>query len=79
MSLCVTAIIVEVLSPSTQKLDNAAKLTDYFSLASVSHYLIVGPRRVVLHHQRGDAGLIATAILRQGELRLDPPGLSGVE
>lgn len=70
-------IVVEVLSPSTANLDKAGKLTDYFSLASVSHYLIVDlGRRVVLHHRRGDDGLITTAILRQGELLLDPPGLS---
>lgn len=67
-------IVVEVLSPSTANLDKAGKLTDYFSLASVRHYLIVDlGRRVVLHHRRGDEGLITTAILRQGDLRLDPP------
>jgi Uma2 family endonuclease len=71
------AIIVEVLSPSTQNLDKTGKLIDYFSLASVYHYLIIDlRRRVVLHHRRGDNGLIATAILRQGDLRLNPPGLS---
>jgi Uma2 family endonuclease len=70
-------IIVEVLSPSTQNLDKTGKLIDYFSLASVCHYLIIDlRRRVVVHHRRGDDGLIATAILRQGELRLDLPGLS---
>lgn len=70
-------IIVEVLSPSTASLDKAGKLADYFGLASVRHYLIIDlGRRVVLHHRRGDNGLIATAILRQGELLLDPPGVS---
>ena len=70
-------IIVEVLSPSTQTLDKTGKLIDYFSLPSVCHYLIIDlRRRVVLHHRREDDGLIATAILRQGDLRLDPPGLS---
>jgi Uma2 family endonuclease len=68
-------IIVEVLSPSTANLDKAGKLADYFSVASVRHYLIVDlGRRVVLHHRRGDDDLITTAILRQGELHLDPPG-----
>ena len=52
------------------------KLEGYFSLASLAHYLILDPdRRVVIHHARGREGVIETRILREGRLRLDPPGL----
>jgi hypothetical protein len=30
---------------------------------------------VVFHHRRAEGGLILTAILRVGDLALDPPGL----
>ena len=68
-------VVVEVLSPSTAADDHGIKLDGYFSLPSVEHYLIVDPdRRVMIHHRRGrDA--IETRILRDGLLRLDPPGL----
>jgi Uma2 family endonuclease len=68
-------VVVEVLSPSTAADDYGVKLDGYFSLPSVEHYLIVDPdRRVMIHHRRGrDA--IETRILRDGLLRLDPPGL----
>jgi Uma2 family endonuclease len=69
------SIVVEVLSPSTAARDHGVKLTGYFSLASVSHYLIVDPdRRVVIHHRRGQGDVIETRILNDGILRLDPPG-----
>ena len=68
-------VVVEVLSPSTAADDHAVKLDGYFSLMSVEHYGIVDPdRRVMIHSQRG-ADAIETRILRDGHLRLDPPGL----
>jgi Uma2 family endonuclease len=36
-------IVVEVASPSTRKIDASLKLSGYFSLPSVQHYLIVDP------------------------------------
>ncbi len=43
---------VEVLSPSTAALDHGRKLSDYFSLPSVEHYLILDlDRRVAIHHK----------------------------
>ena len=70
-------IVVEVLSPSTGSVDRSAKLVDYFTLPSVQHYLIVDPeRQVVTHHARDGAGHIATRIVREGVLSLDPPGLT---
>lgn len=69
-------ILVEVLSPSTSGVDLGEKLMGYFSLPSVRHYLVIDPvRRRLAHHRRGDDGTIVTAILGEGRLRLDPPGL----
>jgi Uma2 family endonuclease len=72
-------VIVEVLSPSTEHIDTAAKLAGYFRLPSLVHYLIVAADRpMVIHHARppGGSGPIETRILAQGSLALDPPGLS---
>ena len=69
-------IVVEVLSPSTAADDHGLKLDGYFSLPSVQHYLILDPdRRVMIHHKRR-TDAIETRILREGGLRLDPPGLA---
>jgi Uma2 family endonuclease len=68
-------IVVEVLSPSTAAIDHGPKLSGYFSLASVQHYLILDPeRRVVIHHKRGGGDAIETRVLTDGAARLDPPG-----
>ncbi len=74
-------VVVEVLSPRTRAVDAGAKLTDYFRLPSVQHYLMVRTdRRVLVHHRRNASAGIDTALLSAGELRLDPPGLTlGVE
>ncbi len=69
-------IVVEVVSPSSRSRDTATKLADYFRLESLRHYLIVqASRGLLIHHRRTEGGSIETAILRDGELRLDPPGL----
>jgi Uma2 family endonuclease len=70
-------VVVEVLSPSTTYRDLNVKLTGYFTLQSVQHYLIVdADRRVVFHHRRGEPGAMIVRILGEGELVLDPPGLT---
>ena len=70
-------IVVEVLSPSTAGFDHGAKLEGYFSLPSLVHYLLIDPdRRVLILHSRAREGVIETRILREGEARLDPPGLA---
>jgi Uma2 family endonuclease len=70
-------IVVEVLSPSTRARDAGAKLADYFRLPSVQHYLIVRTEdRAIIHHARNADGTILTQIIREGILRLDPPGLT---
>ena len=69
-------IVVEVLSPSTRRIDASAKLRGYFSLPSVHHYLIVDPGKPpLIHHQRQGEGTILTRLLNDGRLRLDPSGL----
>lgn len=73
----VPLIVVEVLSPSTERLDKAGKLADYFSIPSIAHYLIVDlKRRHVIHHSRGEGGMIPTRIVREGSIALDPPGIT---
>lgn len=70
-------IVVEVLSPSTRRIDTSLKFAGYFKLPSVAHYLIVDPAEpCVLHHRRGQDGNIVTHIVREGSITLDPPGLA---
>ena len=69
-------VVVEVLSPSTRRIDASAKLRGYFSLPSVHHYLIVDPGKPpLIHHQRQGDETILTRLLGDGVLRLNPPGL----
>ena len=66
-----------VPAPSSERDDTDTKLVDYFSLASVRHYLIVfSDRRVAVHHRRNDDGEIATRIAHDGDIALSPPGLT---
>lgn len=69
-------IVVEVLSPSTERRDSVTKLAGYFRLGSVRHYLILDPEEAaIVHHFRDDGGAIRTEIATEGLLRLDSPGL----
>lgn len=69
-------IVVEVTSPTSEARDAGAKLAGYFRLQSLVHYLIVDPDdRLVVHHRRGEDGVITTRIIEDGEIILDPPGL----
>lgn len=69
-------IVVEVASPSTRRIDASLKLTGYFSLPSVQHYLIVDPDGPpVIHHRRQGDGTILTTIVQDGLLTLAPPGI----
>ncbi len=72
-------VVVEVLSPSTRSVDTGAKLTDYFRVPSIRHYLIVrADRRAVVHHRRRDdaGGGIETQLVTERRIMLDPPGIS---
>jgi Uma2 family endonuclease len=69
-------IVVEVLSPSTHRVDVSLKLAGYFRLPSVAHYLIVDPAQpMIVHHSRGSGDAILTRIVTVGSVTLDPPGL----
>ena len=69
-------ILVEVASPPTRKIDASLKLTGYFSLPSVQHFLIIDPDcPPVIQHSRQADGTILTQIVPDGTLRLDPPGI----
>jgi Uma2 family endonuclease len=69
-------IIVEVLSPSSRNIDKQLKLSDYFRLPSLSHYLVVDlGRRLVLHYRRAAEGPITVTIVKEGAIALDPPGV----
>ncbi len=69
-------IIVEVVSPDSVKRDTVEKLTEYFSLPTVQHYLVVWQvEERVDHYARDAKGATTLAPLRTGDvLRFDPPG-----
>jgi Uma2 family endonuclease len=69
-------IVVEVSSPSTKRVDVGVKLSGYFGLSSLHHYLIIDPERlpVILHSRQAD-GSIMTRLVSGGAIRLEPPGI----
>ena len=70
-------IVVEVASPSTQRVDVLIKFARYFDNPHLVHYLIVVPSgRIIIHHQRLANGHIETISHGAGTIVLDPPGLS---
>jgi Uma2 family endonuclease len=70
-------LLVEVVSPSTRRVDVTRKLAGYFRLPSVMHYLIVDPTQPsIVHHTRGPGETITTRIITEGTIALDPPGLT---
>jgi Uma2 family endonuclease len=76
MILDAPLIVVEVVSPSSQRKDTLVKLIEYFSVSSIHHYLIVLPEEgVILHHERRGEGIL-THIVRDGEITLAPPGIT---
>jgi Uma2 family endonuclease len=70
-------IVVEVLSPSTQRIDTTVKLAGYFRVASLAHYLIVdlGQRHVVHYRKQAD-GTVTVTVIADGDIVLEPPGMS---
>jgi len=70
-------IVVKVVSPSSERDDVDTKFMDNFTVASICHYLILFPDRcAVVHHERNAAGKIESRIVSDGDIALDPPGLS---
>ena len=71
-------VVIQVLSPSTRGVDLTRKLVAYFQVPSVQHYLVFWPDRpqVVHHRRRPDGQGVDTQMLTEGEIGLDPPGIS---
>jgi Uma2 family endonuclease len=69
-------LVFEVLSPGNAMTDLRDKLQGYFRVASIEHYVIADPdKRLVIHHARGQGDAVATRIVNDGALSLDPPGI----
>jgi Uma2 family endonuclease len=76
MEISNPVIVVEVLSPGTLLRDLRDKLSGYFTLPSVQHYLIVDTdKKMVIHYARAEGGNLLTRFTTEGLLLLDPPGL----
>ncbi len=70
-------VVVEVTSPGNRSVDTNYKLTDYFRVPSVQHYLVLlTGRRVLVHHSRREDGTIDTRMVAAGRVELDPPGIA---
>jgi Uma2 family endonuclease len=70
-------IVVEVLSPGNAIKDLRDKLQGYFLVPSIQHYLVVDPdKRIIIHHARGHDDVVATRIVSEGSISLEPPGLT---
>ena len=69
-------IVVEVVSPTSVARDKIRKRVDYFTLASVEHYLVVDPdTRTVLHFDRTNWQTDGRALGEADTADLSPPGL----
>jgi Uma2 family endonuclease len=69
-------VVVEVVSPNSRRIDTGRKLTAYFRVPSIQHYLLlVTDQRAVVHHARAGSD-IATRIIHAGAIALDPPGIT---
>lgn len=69
-------IVVEVVSPTSERRDTDAKLVEYFSVPSIRHYLIFFPhKRVAVHHAKDARGEITTSFVHSGVINLAPPGI----
>jgi Uma2 family endonuclease len=69
-------LLVEIVSPTSVKMDTTTKLAGYFSIPTLRHFLILVPESGRgIWHCRDEAGNISTKILAGGSLRFDPPGI----
>jgi Uma2 family endonuclease len=70
-------IVVEVASKSTRLADVNDKVEFYSGIGSIRHYLVIEQdQRRVVYHGRGPSGGLEPNILRQGNITLDPPGIT---
>lgn len=70
-------IVVEVLSPGSVKRDLVDKVAGYFQVPSIAHYLIIDPdeKAVVWHRRAHGGGIEPPAVMKDGALKLEPPGI----
>jgi Putative restriction endonuclease len=69
-------IVADVITDAMSKGDIRARVSDYFSVASIQHYLLVDRhRRIVFQHCRNGAQII-TCIVRDGDINLDAISIS---
>ncbi len=69
-------IIVEVLSPSTARKDLTVKLAGYFGVPTLEYYVIADWEACeLIHYRRAGNDISRPAILNDGVLLLDPPGI----
>ncbi len=69
-------IVADVITDAMSKGDVRARVADYFSVASIQHYLVVDRhRRIVFHHSRNGEKIL-THIVRAGDINLDALTLS---
>ena len=69
-------IVIEITSPSTQRIDANRKFLRYFNNPSIVHYLILDPAGpTAIHHQRMLGGRIETRGFESGVIHFDPPGI----
>ena len=71
-------IIVEVMSPASERDDVGRKLALYLQIPSLRHHLVIEQdRRQIIHHERRDDldGMFLTNIAPPDPLRLEPPGV----
>ena len=69
-------VVVEVMSPWTERMDTTTKLRGYFKMASIRHYLIIDPaHHTVTRYSRGRGGALTRRVFRKGAVILKPPGI----
>jgi hypothetical protein len=68
-------IVVEVLSEGTAARDHGSSSRDISRCSASRTISFSMPNRIAIHHKRGLGAVIETRILKEGQLRLDPPGL----
>jgi Uma2 family endonuclease len=69
-------VVVEVLSPGMRSIDTGDKLAGYFRVRSIVHYLVVSARRRQVVHHRRSGDTIVSAVVTEGDIALDPPGIA---
>lgn len=72
-------VVVEVLSPDTQRLDRTIKLAEYNATSSIRHYVLIEPSEPLVNiydrHQDGDFNLRPREV-RELDGTIELPGIS---